>query len=230
MSPAERDRILRRIRHCLALAGSPEPHEAAAALRQAQKLMRRHGLTREETQLSHASTGAGSRALTPRAWVATLIALVGRAFAVHPVYLPVRNGGARVEFIGRGVAARVAVYAYEVLRRQLVRDRKQALRWMRRMKRTTRVRRAEVYCEGWVAAVADRVHDMARGLPPREDVERYLAVRGRPTEMVATQSRQMRKGDTTAMLAGMTDGAAAVLHHGVAGGGPAPLLSGEIAR
>ena len=226
MTSAERDRILRRIRACLALADSPEPHEAAAALRQAQKLMRRHDLTREEAGLSHASTGAGSRALNPRAWVATLIALVGRAFAVHPVYLPVRGGGARVEFIGRGVAAKVAVYAYEVLRRQLVRDRARVLRTMLRLKRTTRVRRAEVYCEGWVSAVAERVHDMARGLPPREDVDRYLAVRGRSTEMVETQSRRMRKGDVAAMLSGMADGAQAVLHHGVSGDGPAPQLPG----
>lgn len=40
MSPAERDRIVRRIRACLALASSPEPHEAAAALRRAQALFR----------------------------------------------------------------------------------------------------------------------------------------------------------------------------------------------
>ena len=157
--------------------------------------------------------------------MATLIALVGRAFAVHPVYLPIR-GGARVEFIGRGVAAKVAVYAYEVLRRQLVRDRKQALRRMRRMKRTTRVRRAEAYCEGWVLAVADRVHDMARGLPPREAVDRYLAVRGRRTDMAETQSRRMRKGDLGAMLAGALDGAQAVLHRGVAAGAPELRLTG----
>jgi len=214
MTPAERERVLRRIRACLRLAASPEPHEAAAALRQAQAWMRRYGLTRDEVELSHAATGAGSRALRPRAWVATLIALVGRAFAVHPIYLPAR-GGARVEFIGRDVAAQVAVYAYEVLRRQLARDRAAMLRRMKRLKRTTRVRRAEVYCEGWVSSVAERVHGMARGLPPREDIERYLAVRGRSTELVETQSRRMRKGDLGAMLAGLSDGAQAVLHHGV---------------
>ena len=91
------------------------------------------------------------------------------------------------------------------------------LRRMKRLKRTTRVRRAEVYCEGWVSAVAERVHDMARGLPPREDVDRYLAVRGRSTETVETQSRPMRKGDIAAMRAGFADGANAVLHHGVRG-------------
>lgn len=226
MTPAERDRILRRIRACLALAASPEPHEAAAALRQAQVWMRRHKITRGEVELSHACTDAGSRAFTPRAWVATLIAMVGRAFAVHPIYEPVRGGGARVMFIGRGVSAKVAVYAYVVLRRQLSRDRAAQLRRMRRLKRTTRVRRAEAYCEGWVASVAERVHDMARGLPPREVIDRYLAVQGRSTELVGTQSRQRRKGDGAAFMAGLLDGAQATLHHGVASGGAAPRLEG----
>lgn len=36
-------RILERIKKCLALSQSSEPHEAAAALRQAQKLMEMHG-------------------------------------------------------------------------------------------------------------------------------------------------------------------------------------------
>ena len=217
MTHAERDRILRRIRACLRLAGSPEPHEAAAALRQAQAWMRRYGLTREEVELASADTATGSRALKPRAWVATLIHVVAGAFAVHPIYRPVRRGEARVEFIGRGDSATVAVYAYEVLRRQLARDRALQLRKMRRLKRSTRIRRAEAYCEGWVSAVAERVRDMARGLPSKEEVGRYLAMRGCSTEMVETHSRKLDKRDLAAIIAGMADGAGAVLHHGAGG-------------
>ena len=35
-----REKLISRLKKCLALSASPEPHEAAAALRQAQKLMR----------------------------------------------------------------------------------------------------------------------------------------------------------------------------------------------
>ena len=221
----ERERILRRIRACLRLAGSPEPHEAAAALRQAQVWMRRYGFTRVDVELESAEVASGSRALVPRAWIATLITVVAGAFAVHPVYAPVRRREARVEFIGRGDAATVAAYAYQVLRRQLVRGRSHYLRGLsRRLKRTTRVRRAELWCEGWVAAVADRVRDMARGLPPREDVERWLAERGRRTDLVATARRRMRGGEVGALLAGEAAGADAVLHHGVPGAGAAAQL------
>ena len=228
MSPHERDRILSRIRACLRLAGSPEPHEAAAALRQAQKWMRHYGLTREQVELSHASTAAGSSALTPRRWVAGLSQVVAGAFAVHPFYLRARCGEARVEFIGRGDAATVAVYAYAALRRQIVRDRTRKLREMRRLKRSTRIRRAELYCEGWVAAVADRVREMAQGLPSGEEIDRYLAAHGQSTEPVATRSRRVRRGDLAALIAGQSDGAQAVLHHGVSGGGSAPRLPGKL--
>ena len=44
----ERDRVIERIRKCLALGESPEPHEAAAAKRQAEKLMRAHNVSRAE--------------------------------------------------------------------------------------------------------------------------------------------------------------------------------------
>ena len=50
-----RDEALDKIKKCLALAASPEAHEAAAALRQAQKLMAQFGLT--ETDVTLADVG-----------------------------------------------------------------------------------------------------------------------------------------------------------------------------
>ena len=47
-----RDEALDKIKKCLALAASPEAHEAAAALRQAQKLMAQFGLTEADVTLA----------------------------------------------------------------------------------------------------------------------------------------------------------------------------------
>lgn len=47
----DRDRALDRVRKCLELSSSPNPHEAAAAMRQAQKLMRQHSITERELGL-----------------------------------------------------------------------------------------------------------------------------------------------------------------------------------
>ena len=40
----ELDRIIDKVKKCIALSKSDNPHEAAAALRQAQALMRKHGI------------------------------------------------------------------------------------------------------------------------------------------------------------------------------------------
>lgn len=45
MEAERREKLLSRLKKCLALSASPEPHEAAAALRQTQKLMRELDLT-----------------------------------------------------------------------------------------------------------------------------------------------------------------------------------------
>lgn len=42
---------IRKARACFRLAMSPEPAEAAAALRQAQRLMRRHGLSEADLRI-----------------------------------------------------------------------------------------------------------------------------------------------------------------------------------
>jgi hypothetical protein len=46
-----RDDLLRKIRACLRLSKSANEHEAAAALRQAQALMREHGISPREAAL-----------------------------------------------------------------------------------------------------------------------------------------------------------------------------------
>lgn len=72
---AHRAKILSRIRKCLALAQSSEPHEAAAALRQAQKLMAQHGIDAVDIELSavvEAYVPAGRSAQVPPRWLAAL--------------------------------------------------------------------------------------------------------------------------------------------------------------
>ncbi len=46
-----RDKALAKIKKCLALGRSTNPHEAAAAMRQAQKLMAEHGLNDTDVKL-----------------------------------------------------------------------------------------------------------------------------------------------------------------------------------
>ena len=52
---ADLDPIIGKIKKCLSLSQSDNPHEAASALRQAQALMRKHGL--DEVAMANAEVG-----------------------------------------------------------------------------------------------------------------------------------------------------------------------------
>lgn len=118
------DKILDKIKKCLALASSANEHEAAAALRQAQKLMEQHGLTDQDVLASQASeAGAKAGAVTkPAQWEATLAARIANAFGCELVFSRRTWTTAEWRFIGAGSAPEVATYAYQVLLRQAPRS------------------------------------------------------------------------------------------------------------
>lgn len=227
----DRARLLGRIRKCLALAASPEPHEAAAALRQAQALMREHGVSRGEVELCAASARTGSRSLTPPVWLMRLMDLVGKAFAVCGIYCPARRGVARVQYVGTDVNPELASYAFDVLARQLWAARRAFLARLRRgLKRATRLTRADMFCAGWVSAVRRLVHDYTAAAPPREAVMRWLAAQGERMEMVQARPRvRFDAAGAAAAAQGRAAGASASLFQGV-GAGPARRQIGHDRR
>lgn len=86
------DQALDRVRKCLALArGSTEPHEAAAALRQAQVLMLKYGLAASDAEVAARLATPAGRAETPAGYLALLIRLVEDAFGVKCIYIPPRQ-------------------------------------------------------------------------------------------------------------------------------------------
>ncbi|MEN9316068.1 MAG: hypothetical protein RIS35_2461 [Pseudomonadota bacterium] len=119
------DRAKDKIRKCLALSKSPEAHEAAAALRQAQKLMAMHGISEDDID-AHPQGDASVNATTSKRhqpWEGILAAALAKTFGigVH------RAGGTRRTKFGRvseqaryvyyGDAARVelATHAHAIL-------------------------------------------------------------------------------------------------------------------
>lgn len=80
----ELDRIIDKVKKCIALSKSDNPHEAAAALRQAQALMRKHGIDEAGIAASEISAAdvehkSGNTARPP-AWETMLMMLIGTAF------------------------------------------------------------------------------------------------------------------------------------------------------
>lgn len=213
INETERKKILARIRKCLALSKSPEPHEAAAALRQAQKLMQMYDLTERDVALAEVVTHTVTvgRMYTPAAWMVGLINVVGEAFGVKPVYERNLFESSAVIFIGVGPSADVAAYTFAVLRRKCTRARTEHYRALRGA-RAHRIARADAYALGWVTAVYQPVRAFAQHVP--DLVHTYLAQRRANLPTLKGTDRAAGKYEHDAEL-GYRDGEGVALHHGV---------------
>lgn len=118
MTDLEKDRILRRIKKCLALSHSDNEHEAATALRQAKRMMDKYGIDMTEaTALDYdvhdLSTGKRSKSKLTQAEQA-LYAVVASFFGCTLYF----SGGWPV-IIGSAPAPQITEYASNVLLRQM---------------------------------------------------------------------------------------------------------------
>ncbi len=173
----DRKTILEKIRKCLALSKSSNEHEAAAALRQAQKLMAQHGVSDDEMLAAEAgeqATRAGA-ARQPAAWETTLAARVAEAFGCGVFFRAHLSFGEWV-FVGTGAAYEVAKYCFDVLFRQVKRARAEHIKAaLVRCKAATKTRRADLFCEGWVSTALALVETMVCGERAVQAREAYLA-------------------------------------------------------
>lgn len=151
------DRVLRKIERCLALSRSANEHEADTALRQAQRLMTKHNTSEIDVAASNIDRAAmqADAGRKPPRWLNRLATLVNAAFGTATVYEPrpaFTGWQGYFAFLGQESQVRIAAYAFEVLQRQLVSDRKAFLVSMnKRAKRIARIRRADAYATAWVS-------------------------------------------------------------------------------
>ena len=209
-----KDKALKKIRKCLALSQSGEPHEAAAALRQAQKLMEEFNLNDRDVELAdvkESAASAGSRAETPSAWLTTLAHTVEEAFGVSSFYEVHLNRPSRFVFVGLDPANEIAQYTFAVLLRQC-RAARSAYYKTRRGKRANRIARADAYAMGWVRAVERKVQEFAKPVP--QIVGQYLTEKHNGLVTITPKSRTLADGHEHG-VAGFIDGKNVELHHGM---------------
>jgi len=152
---ADLDPIIGKIKKCLALSKSDNANEAASALRQAQALMRKHGLDEVAmagAEVSNADVETKSANVSrPPVWEAQLVALVGNAFGCRPLVVrgarqrDGRRPKASYSYVGLTANALTAAYTLTVLMRQLRKCRSQHLSAFR----------AEAKSEGWQLTAAE---------------------------------------------------------------------------
>lgn len=227
---SNRDKIIDKIKKCLALSASSNEHEAAAALRQAKKLMETHGISDLDMQAAEAGE-ARARAgaiKSPAAWEACLASKIADVFACRIIftYNWAKDCG-EWAYIGTGAAPEVAEYAFRVLFRQAKAARAEHIKArLKRCKPGTKTRRADLYCEGWVRSVTALIDGFAGGEANPQAVDAYMASKypslGTLESRNRNADRNLRTHEEMDYYHGRQAGREAQLNRGV-GGTAAPL-------
>ena len=209
------EKILDKIKKCMALANSSDGNEAATALRQAQALMKKHGISSDEVRLSDVETAKAKagKSQTPPRYHQMLVQLISTAFTVKPIY---HSGydGVDIEFIGFDSQPEIAAYCYEVLYRQLLKDRTSYQKTLGRFKRANKIRKADLFAESWVFGVSTKVATFAMTDEQSEMISEYITKRGDNLTKMAGRKHKVKREDDGAIYLGSQAGRSADLFHG----------------
>ncbi len=225
--------ILRKINKCLALAASDVPGEAEAAMRQAQKLMERHGVTLNTLEASKIKSvwARGTAGQKPPAWEITLVRLCCDAFGGKALWTTGPKGGKGDwangwwSFLAGGGRAELIQYAYTTLVRQALKAREKHSEEVKRERWwmiSTRPEKGEYlnnYLAGYVIRLKKKVAPYALAQIERDalDSEVKRLTNGGPPAKGRDEELNAR-----ALQRGYEDGADATFH--AAAKGPAEQL------
>ncbi|MGS5089032.1 DUF2786 domain-containing protein [Hydrogenophaga sp. A37] len=223
-----RDEALKKVKKCMALSRSANEHEAAAAMRQAQKLMAEFGLAEQDVSLADVREArVKTRSAAMNTWEVTLVNLVAKAFGCEQ-FRSERGGynGAgnwvvvkEWVFVGLDASADVAGYACDVLLRQCsVARLAHIAKQPKNCKPITKTARGDAFAKGWVWGVAEKVEAFAQ--PTRNAALLLTYMERNHGEMKSTKvldKSKLRKLDDGHLNAGWNAGRNAELHRGVGG-------------
>lgn len=215
---------IEKVRKCLALSKSSEPHEAAAALRQAQKLMEQFGIGHPELLAAGASeewSRSGS-ARRPVRYEVALASVIAGTYGCELLFCRQLNrsctdivGG--YTFVGVTPAPEVAKYTYDVFSRQLRVARRDYIQAkLRRCGPKNKTARADEFCEGWVYAVRIQLNDAARTDEHRAMIDAYMRANHAEVREFEPRTRDVSGRRTTDdHWHGVEQGRSAVVRPGV---------------
>jgi len=215
----DHNKALEKIKKLLRLASSDNPHEAAAAMRQARALMEKYRLEESDIQLSEVyecATRSGSK-MSPPQWEANLVGAVTQAYACKVLFMA---GIGEWRFIGE--MAELASYTMTLLLRQIRQSRRVFINTqLKRCKSATKTKRADVFCGAWVSAVRNQVMAFAGNDEPSPAALAYMLKHHAETEKLDCRDRNANKGNGVRAMTDALHGILAAgdvrLNHGVNG-------------
>lgn len=167
----ELDNVIRRIQKCLALGKSSNEHEAAAAMRQAQKLMEAYNVSPEHVGMLviELHTAKSTACTKPPLWEQYLAAAIGSAFGCKVLHqrgwfdsVRNRNGDlGKYIFIGPKAQAMTAGWTMDMLRTRIVAGRIAHLKGKKFARLADKMASGNTYCEAFVRAIHSKVEEFA---------------------------------------------------------------------
>lgn len=224
-----RDSILEKIRKCMAMSKSANENEAETALRQARKLMEIYQVSHAEMlaiDIKEATAKAGviSR---PSVWENLLAGRIADVFGCRLIF---REGftASHWVFIGLPPANEVAAYSFEVLFRQAKKARQEFMQEnLKRFKKANKVRRADLFSEGWVRTALRTVSPLTPVDGVEDAIKAYMETKfsnlGSLESVDRNKGRPLSNKDEMAIAAGAAAGRHAQINKGV-GAARSPLM------
>lgn len=239
-------RVIERIKKCLALAESDNPNEAAAALRQANVLMQKYGVSGHQVvmaDIGESATRIGTMARDkPALWESHLANIIGKAFGcqmmisrtLRPKGFGHENDGHYV-YVGLAQQAELAAYTASVLTRRCKKARdawvKEHLSGLGRGVKGGRrkmTQMGDAFALGWVGRISKLVQEFAHPPEVAAAIKAYIddartpGAEGVPLRGEAPKSSE--KSDMVAALHGMRAAEGESLHRPVQSRSPSRAL------
>lgn len=224
-----RETAIEKVKKLLRLSKSSNEHEAAAAMRQAQALMRQHqieeaeaaGAAAEIDPIEEVASDARRGKTTP-VDLAALASLIAEAFGTRTfarASKPLLSGSWQTEawFVGPSPRAELSAYAFNVLYRQLCAAKRVHLRRVKNPK--NRAARGDHFGIGFVQGVRALLTAWDLSIEDRARISAHMGAKHPKLESRDVEARRGARsvpayGD---QHAGRNAGRSAQLHRGVAG-------------
>jgi len=172
----DHQKVLDKISKCLRLSASCNPNEAASALRQARRLIKKYHVSDDQIQallVEEDSAHYGSE-FNPPFWALGLSEIVSRAFDCQ-VFIHRRFGQQpEYRFIGMDCSPSVATYTFTVLYRKLEQTRAAFMQENVDIDEAENARRGDVFAQAWLFRVAGKVTEFVVNPETRAAVKRYV--------------------------------------------------------
>ena len=201
------EQVLDKIKKCLALSKSSNEHEAGQAMKHAQALMKKHNINIASVEVNMTSVKVNKK---PSRWIIYLASVVANATGTRVINSHMQE----FQFFGVESNAEIAVYMFDVLKRQCTHVRKQYLKTISNYSTTTKNKYAESFCVGWVKSVSVLVDEFVNS---EEDTKKIDAAINAKYNNLRTANSRKKTVNAEAYYSGVDSGKNAQLYHGMNG-------------